>query len=208
MSILCVSLWLFALSDFLLRYERTGRICTWTVLIILLLFGLWQITGALRKKRSIQSVAARIEHAFPAIDNHLINYIQFSYTENNAMKTAYVQRGVPEWQHVKVNDMRDRKKQIRSYIILALACLILIGTRALTGVAWSNSLLRILNPFSSRSPSTLASIEKVIPGDSAVIKGEPVMLVCSTSGKKGQNVYMDLWPSDDKKSTMKLGRLS
>lgn len=208
-SIVLGSAWLFALCDLALRYQRFGRIATWSIMLAMVLTGLWHILTALRKKRSIQAVAARIEHAFPALDNHLINTIQFaSHAGANGMEDAYVAQGVSGWNLVDVRVLRDRKKQVRSCLLLGVACLAMLASYAWGGATWTNALLRVLNPFSSRPPFTLAIINSVTPGDTAVIKGTQVMLSCSISGKKGQEVLLDMWPADDKKTTIKVGRLA
>jgi len=66
----------------------------------------------------------------------------------------------------------------------------------------------MLNPFSPRAPTTLATIHSVTPGNSAILKGASLALACKVSGKQSQMVFLDLWPEDDKRSVMKLGRLT
>ncbi|MBU4285603.1 MAG: hypothetical protein KKD76_01735 [Verrucomicrobia bacterium] len=202
-------LWLLTLSDLVFRYQRTGRLTVWLLLIAGVAVGLWYVITALRARRTPEGVAARIEHKFPKLDNHLINTLQFSERANaDPMEQQYVERNAPDWSVIKVPVMRDRKTQWRAYAVLLLACLTLIVTGAWVGGAWNNALMRMLNPFSPRAPTTLAIIHSVTPGNSAILKGASLALGCKVSGKQGQLVYLDLWPEDDKRSVMKLGRLT
>lgn len=202
-------LWLLTLSDLLFRYQRTGRVAAWIMLLALIGVGFWLILMALRTRRTPEGVAARLENTFPKLDNHLINTLQFSQRANaDPMEQQYVERNAPDWSVIKVKALRDRKKQLRAYAVLFLACLTLIVTGAWVGGAWNNALVRMLNPFSPRMPTTLAIIHSVTPGNSAILKGASLALACKVSGKQGQVVYLDLWPEDDKRSVMKLGRLT
>ncbi|MDP2990504.1 MAG: hypothetical protein Q8O57_08075 [Kiritimatiellota bacterium] len=202
-------LWLLSLSDLVFRYQRAGRLAAWLLLIAGIAVGLWYVITAMRARRTPEGVAARLEHTFPKLDNHLINTLQFSQHANaDPMEKQYVERNAPDWSVIKVQALRDRKTQWRSYAALFLACLALIVTGAWVGGAWNNALARMLNPFSPRAPTTLAIIHSVTPGNSAILKGASLALACKVSGKKGQMVYLDLWPEDDKRSVMKLGRLT
>ncbi|MCX6993498.1 MAG: hypothetical protein NT011_10200 [Kiritimatiellaeota bacterium] len=203
------SLWLLTLSDLVFRYQRTGRLAAWLLLMAGVAVGLWYVITALRTRRTPEGVAARIEHTFPKLDNHLINTLQFSQRTNaDPMEQQYVERNAPDWSVIKVPALRDRKTQWRSYAVLFLAGLTLIATGAWIGGAWNNALVRMLNPFSPRTPTTLAIIHSVTPGNSTILKGAALALACKVSGKKGQIVYLDLWPEDDKRSVMKLGRMT
>jgi len=202
-------LWLLTLSDLVFRYQRAGRLAAWLLLIAGGAAGLWYVFTAFRVRRTPEGVAARIEQTFPKLDNHLINTLQFSRHANaDPMEQKYVERNAPDWSVVKVKALRDRKKQWRAYAVLCLACLALVATGAWVGGAWNNAMARMLNPFSPRGPATLAVINSVTPGDSTVLKGAALTFACKVSGKKGQQVYLDLWPEDDKRSVMKLGRLT
>lgn len=208
-AIALAGLWLLTLSDLIFRYQRAGRLAAWFLLIAGGAAGLWYVIAALRVRRTPQGVAARLEQKFPKLDNHLINTLQFSQRENaDPMEQQYVERNAPDWSVVKVKALRDRKKQWRAYAALFLACLALIATGVWIGSAWNNALARMLNPFSPRAPTTLAVIHEITPGNSAMLKGASLALACKVSGTQGQIVYLDLWPEDDKRSVIKLGRLT
>lgn len=209
MSAVLTGLWLLAFTDLFLRYNHIGRFISCGILVGLLGVGLWQVIAALSKKRSIQGVAACVERAFPTLDNHLINVIQFaSHGPGNPMEAAYVEQGIANWHAVNISAMRNRRELLRGGLLLSIAVLLLITPGAWTGATWSNALARIMNPFSPRPPVTLATIERVTPGDATVLIGDPVILSCEVSGKKGQKVFLNLWPADDKKRVMQLGQLA
>ncbi len=202
-------LWLLSLSDLLFRYQRAGRIAAWLLLLAGVAAGLWYVIEALRSRRTPEGVAARLEHTFPKLDNHLINTLQFAQHANpDLMEQQYVQLHAPDWSVVKISALRNRKQQWRSYAALFLAGLMLVATGAWVGGAWNNALARMLNPFSPRAPVTLAIIRGVTPGNSAILNGGALALACKVEGKQGQMVYLDLWPEDDKHAVMKLGRLT
>ncbi len=201
-----LGLWIFSLSDLLLRYGRGGRLTTWLLLITGVGVGIWAIQRAITHRRTAKAVAARVEHSFPQLDNHLINFVQFaSLPVKNPIINAYLKAGVPEFSTLDIDAMKDRRGQHRALGAL-LAAVVLLGIPALwAGPAWSNALLRIVNPFSARSPTTLAQITSVVPGDQAILTGSPLLLECHADGRRGQQVYLEIWPADDQRSTIALG---
>ncbi|MBI3986973.1 MAG: DUF4175 family protein [Lentisphaerae bacterium] len=204
-----LALWAFALTDLFLQYEQAGRLVTWLILVGLCAAGAWMIAMALKRKRTVQGIAARIERAFPKLDNHLINFVQFlDQGGDDSMKQAYLARGVPEWAGFNIGILKDRKSYWLSIGALGLAGCVMAGTLALAGPAWKNAVLRIVNPFSPRPPATLAHIRAVTPGDAAVLIGSSVSLACEATGKSGQPVTLELWPKDDKKSVIKMGKIA
>jgi len=202
-------LWLCALSDLYFHYEKAGRITAAAPVVIIFAAGVCFVILALGRKRSQAAVAARLEHAFPQLDNHLINYVLFSAKSSVApIEAAYLQRELPEWHQISIGAMRDRKTQIKSYLVILAVALILGATYLLGGQAWFNAVLRIANPFSERPPATFAQIETVSPGNTKVIQGSALTISCTATGKKGHNVLLELWPNDDKQSSFKLGSMT
>ena len=70
-------LWVFSLSDIFVQFGHVGRVTSWLILVGLAGAAVWTINRTLSQKRTVLGVAATIEKAFPQLDNHLINYIQF-----------------------------------------------------------------------------------------------------------------------------------
>lgn len=202
-------LWLAALSDVWFRHGRAGRAVAAVLWIAPLAWGAWCIRRELRRAWSPAAVAARVERAIPELDNKLINHVLFSALGGeDAMVAAYVQRGVPEWATLPFERLRDPRPFRIAGGLLAAAAVAMVLSAVLSGGAWGNALLRVLNPLSARPPVTLARILEVKPGDRPVLAGSPVTLSVKVSGRSGQPVIVDLWPSDDERSSVELGRIA
>jgi hypothetical protein len=202
-------LWLLAMSDMLLHFQRVGRVLGGVLLFAAMGAALWVISGALRKRRTREAVAVSVERMFPELDNHLINYLQFSRSgeQHDAMISAYLAADIPSWGQIDGKKWQDRKLWQRCWAAFGVVALIVVGTAAWSGPGWFNAAARILNPFSARPPATFARIIEVKPGDGYVMIGSPLTLNLKTDGKSGQKVFLDLWPQDDKKSSLQLGKL-
>ncbi|MBI2440975.1 MAG: hypothetical protein HYV35_06340 [Lentisphaerae bacterium] len=203
------AMWLMTISDLFLRYQRAGRLIAWLVLVGGGMAGIFLVVKALRARRTPQGVAARLEHAFPLLDNHLINTLQFAQREQpDLLEQQYLERAAPDFALVKIKALLPHKTRWRAYVMLLLAGLIFFATGAWVGSSWNNALARLLNPFSARAPTTLAVIKSVTPGNGAALKGASLTLECKATGKPGQLVSLDLWPADDKRAALKLGKLT
>jgi hypothetical protein len=202
-------LWLLAMSDMLLHFQRAGRVIGGGLLLAAAGAALWIIGAALRKPRPREAIAVSVERMFPELDNHLINYLQFSRAgeEHDAMISAYLAAELPAWGAIDGKKWQDRKLWLRSWSAFA-GVIAIVGLTALwSGPGWFNAAARILNPFSARPPATFGRILEVKPGDGYVMIGSPLTLNLKADGKSGQKVLLDLWPQDDKKSTLQLGKL-
>lgn len=199
----------FGLYDVFIRFERLGRVATWVVLLILISTAFSRIWKTLSQPHTVQGVAATIEKSFPRLDNHLINYIQFSANKNrDVFKEAYVARGVPEWREINPDEMKDRRAHLRANLAFIAAAVLLIAPLAITGQTWAVALWRIINPFSNVEPISLTHIISVEPGDASVTQGSPFVMECKVQGRKGHEVWLDIKPADDEKTTYSLGKIS
>ena len=202
-------LWLLAMSDMLLHFQRFGRVLSGLMIFLAAGTAVWLIGAALRKRRPREAVAVSVERMFPELDNHLINYLQFSRggEEHDAMISAYLAADLPAWGAIDGKKWQDRQLWIRSWSAFAGVAAIVGLTALWAGPGWFNAAARILNPFSARPPATFGRIIEVKPGDGYVMIGAPLTLDLKADGKSGQKVFLDLWPQDDKKSTIQLGKL-
>lgn len=204
-------LWLaFAgVGDLLLKLPAFGRWGVFACLVILLGVGLIQVCRQLWKRRSAEAWAALLEEAFPELDNHLINYIQFSQlgsTEPLALEC--VRREVPGWRQLDLSRLKDRPERRRAWVLFGGGLALLLLPFCWNRAAFENALCRVLQPWSERPPSTLAQIVAVTPGNADVVPGAQLTLCCEARGKAGQEVALSLWPADDRKRSMILGQLS
>lgn len=201
--------WLAALSDVWLRHGRAGRVVAAVLWLVPLGWGALRIRRELRRAWPPAAVAARVERAIPELDNRLINYVQFAGREGeDAMIAACVQQGVPEWASLPFERLRDPRPFRYAAGALAVAAVAMALSAFWTGGAWVNALMRVVNPLSSRPPVTLAKILDVTPGDRAVLAGTSVTLGVKVTGRPGQRVFLDLWPADDERSTVEIGRIA
>ena len=130
-----------------------------------------------------------MEKTFPQLDNHLINYLQFARNpEGDPFKAAYLRAGVPEWQSLDFNRMRDKEAHRRSRITLCVAAVLLLLPALFFGQAWAVAVWRTVNPFSTVEPPSLTKILSVQPGNSTVLQGEPLALSCTVKGFEGHEV--------------------
>ncbi len=200
-----IGLWIFALSDLALRYNRGGRVAVWSLLMLGLMAGIYTVFRALSRRRPARAVAARVEQCFPQLDNHLINYVQFAaLPRKNPLIAAYLQAGVPLFKEIEIKTMKDRRAHRRAAMGLLVAVILVFAPSLWAGSAWTNAMLRIINPFSARTPSTLAHIIDVQPGDHAVLAGDSLLFECYADGQRGQQVFLEIWPDDDERSVITL----
>ncbi len=202
-------LWLGGFSDLFLKWGTAGRIVFWLLTVAAFVSGVWHVWKALSTRRTDEAVAARIEQVFPQLDNRLINVIQFEAAgAMDPIRGAYLRQGVPNWNVVHPAEMREREKHKRAYIALGIAGFLLLAPFLWTSASWGNALARILNPFSSRAPITIAHILSVTPGNGACVNGNPLTISLTASGRRGQPVSVDLWPVDDKSTSINIGQLT
>jgi hypothetical protein len=200
--------WLFSLLDVFLRYGRVGRTVIGLLLWAAVATTTWWVLRLRGRTFSSQSVAAMIEKAFPRLDNHLINYLQFAGDRSHdAFKQAYVRRGLPEWSGLNLGEMRDRRAEKRARLALLAAAALLAAPLLFLGPAWTVAVWRVVNPFSSAMPATLTRIVSIEPGDATVLQGSSVVLNCTVRGRAGHRVWVDVEPSDKEATTYPLGRI-
>ncbi len=200
---------LCTLADWGLKFERAGRVVLGFVWMLGLAGALVQLALILRKRRTAQATAALIERSFPQLDNHLINFVQFSSAPlSGTLQDAYLRRGLPEWDSLDLRAMRNLRRYLKACGALVLAVLILGIPCFWVGDAWTRALRRVINPFSNLAPKTIATLVSIQPGNANVIQGEELLLSCKVTGRAGQRVELDLWPTDDKSTSSLLGTLT
>ena len=113
---------LFSLIDLWLQYGRQERLFIWTAMIVLIAVGIWFVRRTLKRRLKSLAVAAMLEKAFPQLDNHLINYLQFAVNpQEDPFKQAYVSQGAPAWGNLDITQMKNRKRFKHVLYVLA-AC--------------------------------------------------------------------------------------
>ncbi len=201
--------WAFSMLDIWLQYGRPGRFMIWLGMVALVVAMVsWALRSG-RSKFSPQAVAAMIEKAFPQLDNHLINFLQFaSGSEDDPFRQAYVKKGPPNWRSLNFSEMKNRRVHRRAMFALLATCMLIVAPGLFLGRAWAVAVWRVVNPFSDTQPAALTQILKVTPGDTTVLQGQPVVLKVVVQGHNGHKVSVDIEPSDREKTTYALGNVS
>lgn len=200
--------WMLGLLDVWLRMERPARVATWTILLALVGATGWVVRSALRMGFTLEGVAAILEKAFPQLDNRLINYLQLSRNpEGDPFKTAYVKAGVPSFQNINPQEMRDSAKHRRNWFAATTAAVLLVSPFFIFGQAWSVALWRTVNPFTNLAPPSLTKIVQVTPGNAIVVEGEALVLNCLVKGFEAHEVRVEIELNDAGKNIYSLGRI-
>ncbi len=197
-----------AAGDLGFRYGPVGRWSGFGLLAAVGAAAVMWVARRLSVPLSPDAIAARIERALPDLDNRLINRIQLARLEPaDAMIAAYLREPPPAMDGISLRQLGDRREFRMAAAVLALALLAIAAGRWWAGPAWSNAILRVLSPWAGRPASTLAVITEVSPGDARALLGEPVRLRVRVQGRAGVPVRLELWPADDARRRVELGRL-
>lgn len=207
---LAVLLCALSVSDFLLRYGRTGRLVAGGAFFGLMAAAALHLLLIARRRRSGSATAALLEQGFPQLDNHLINYVQLAADtdDSSPLRQAYLTSGAPDWSGLDLRKLRDRRAYLRGYGAALAGALLLAVPFFWVGYAWPIAILRILNPLSARLPATLVTLVSVQPGDVSIMRGDALVLSCEARGYRGQKVEVDLWPDDDAHASILMGTLT
>ena len=207
-TVFIVILFCLALIDIATRYDRSGRMLACGSLLLASAVLMWLVIKALSRRHTPEAVAVCVERTFPELDNHLINYLQFSASKiKDSFVAAYVKMEIPHWSGLNFKLMKDRRILRRAQLALGVAVVLLLLPFPFLGRAWSVAMVRVLNPFAEMAPVSMTRIVSVSPGSATVIQGGSVKLSCKVEGKSGHEVFLDLRPADGELKSYKLGAL-
>ncbi|HRR33145.1 MAG TPA: hypothetical protein P5026_03530 [Kiritimatiellia bacterium] len=193
--------------DVWLRPRAYGRLSLSLTLITLVVAALIWVVRVANRKRSPAAVAAFLEKKFPQLDNHLINRVLFANDgSQSSWLRAYLNEGVPGFSALPLHEIKDRRLRKRGAIAAVAAALLLAVPAFVLGNAWTVAMQRVLNPFSRLSPPTFATVLAVTPANKTIVQGSGKDLVVKATGRAGQFVDLDLYPADDKRSTVRVGQ--
>ncbi|MBL7075946.1 MAG: hypothetical protein ISS31_00610 [Kiritimatiellae bacterium] len=207
-AVLLGGLFVFVLSDLLLQFGRPARFTVFVLLLGVLGATIWWLMRAVRHPLTPQAVAASVERAFPELDSHLINYLQFaSAPGDDPFKSAYLRRDIKGWNKVSVKQMKNRRLHHWAFAAFSVTLAVMLLPTALTGRAWATAVWRVTNPFANTPPVSLTQLLGVTPGTTTAPQGKPVVLACKVSGQRGHRVLLDVKPADGDTATHTLGTI-
>ncbi|MBP5320030.1 MAG: hypothetical protein J6334_03500 [Kiritimatiellae bacterium] len=194
--------------DVWLRPRLIGRLVLCAVLAVGVIGGLVWVVRLLGRRRSPAAVAALLEKHFPQLDNRLINCVLFGREkEQTAWLRTYLKEGVPGFAGLPLAEMKNRTHRKYGAIAAGVALLLLLVPAFILGDAWTIALRRVANPFCRLSPPTFAKVLAVMPENKTIVQGDGIDLKIKVSGRAGQFVDVDLYPADDKRTTMRIGQI-
>lgn len=193
--------------DVWLRPRFYGRIALSATLIVFALAAIIWLFKVFNHKRSPAAVAAFLEKKFPQLDNHLINRVLFATesSQSSWLKT-YLNEGVPGFASLPLDQIKNKKLRKHGAAAVAVAALALVVPAFVLGNAWTVAMQRVANPFSRLSPPTFAIILAVTPENKTIVQGDGINLTVKATGRSGQFIDLDLYPADDKRSTIRVGQ--
>ena len=193
--------------DVWLRPRFYGRIALSAILIVFIVAALAWLIKVVNHKRSPAAVAAFLEKKFPQLDNHLINHVLFSdeSSQSSWLKT-YLSEGVPGFDALPLNEIKNKRMRKRGAGAIAAALLALVVPAFVLGNAWTIAMQRVANPFSRLAPPTFAVVLAVQPENKTIVQGDGINLTVKATGRSGQFIDLDLYPADDKRSTIRVGQ--
>jgi hypothetical protein len=195
--------------DVWLRPRGYGRIALSVALLALAVASVVWLARVLSRKRTAAAVAAFLEKKFPQLDNHLINRVLFANeSSQSSWLKIYLNEGVPHFDALPLAEIKNRTLRKRGAAAVAVALLALVVPAFILGDAWTVALRRVANPFSRLQPPTFATVISVTPENKTIVQGSGIELLVRAKGRAGQFVDVDLHPSDDKRSTVRVGQFT
>ncbi len=194
--------------DVWLRPRLYGRLALCLILLAGTVAALVWVSHFLGKRRTAPAVAALLERYFPQLDNHLINCVLFDREpEKNAWLKTYLSEGVPGLAGLPLKEMKNRRMRKYGWLAVAVGLLAMALPALFLGNAWTVAMQRTANPFCQLSPPTFAKVLAVEPENKTIVQGDGIDLAVKVSGRSGQFVDLDLYPEDNKRSTIRIGQI-
>src|SRR5208337_2244673 len=172
---------LFVLVDALLKLPQRALVslfAVWAVLSLAAVAAL--LVRQQRGRRSLAATARRVELAFPELESHLINLVQFAgragLEADPFRQAAITQAAAAEnrWRRFLLC-MQTPHDLCESFVVLALVLGLAVLCSAVVP-AWSSSTRRILHPFTFVPSLGSVKILKITPGDTEVLIGSSLQI--------------------------------
>ena len=184
---------LFVLVDALLKLPQRALVslfAVWAVLSLAAVAAL--LVRQQRGRRSLAATARRVELAFPELESHLINLVQFAGRdglETDPFRQAAITQSAAAVADFPFDQAATRENRWRrfllcmqtprdlfeSFVLLALVLGLAVLCSAVVP-AWGSSTRRILHPFTFVPSVGSVKIVKITPGDTEVLIGSSLQI--------------------------------
>ena len=140
---------------------------------------------------SLESVAVRLERAFPQLDNQLINAVQLGRMQESPLVLELVREAFDSSRSLSISHAAGRE-EVKKRTILLVPLIALAGIYLLLmPEGFLNAANRYLHPMSSISPFSQTHL-KVLPGDAVMVRGSDLDVIARTSGVMVQNAVLEM----------------
>jgi hypothetical protein len=211
----CLAAWLLAwmlagLADVCLRPE--SAVLRWLLALPTLavaVAGLAFLGRILLRKRTPAATAARLESAFPELDNHLINRILFAaVAEPNSWQLAYLREAPPDLEHLPWERLQNHRGRLQAWLAALAALALLALPLAFSAKPWTTALHRTIAPWSAVAPWSWATLVEVKPGAATITQGEALEISGIADGKPGQEIRLEIRQPQSPMREIRLGEMT
>ncbi|MGO9465274.1 MAG: hypothetical protein ACLQVF_14115 [Isosphaeraceae bacterium] len=201
---------IFVLADALFKLRQgalAGLFAAWAVLTLSAL--VFQALRLKRGRRTLAGTARRVELAFPELESHLINIVQFAEQDGASpapfrqAALAQAATAVADFPFVSAASKESRWRRftlcLQTPRDLVESCLLLAGilmlVLLLNGLVptWASSTRRLLHPLSYVPSVGSVKIVKVSPGDADVRIGSSLQIAAQIENPSGKALPATLY---------------
>ena len=198
------------LADLWMRPE--SAVIRWLLalpIFAVMMAGLVFLGRTLIRKRTPAATAARLEYAFPELDNRLINRVLFAaIPEPNSWQLAYLRQPLPSFVGLPWERLQDRPGRQRAWLAAFAAGLLLATPLAFTSKPWTTALHRTIAPWSDVAPWSWATLVDVKPGAATITQGEALEITGIADGKPGQEIRLEIRQPQNQVREIKMGEMT
>lgn len=184
LPILLSSLFIICLLDNLLHLSSTFRLILFSVFLSITLLYLFKLLRILFIPASNEHIAIEIERKSNHSENRVINALQLGRSDSeNPFVEKIVSGSIDFLSSINLADIFKSKIKPVWKFIFPLSFISLIIYLIIFPKHAKNAMARVLNPFTTTPPISAVNLV-VSPGDTAILKGEDLIVKLTVSGKK------------------------
>jgi hypothetical protein len=208
-AVVAGTLWaslLFVLADLALRLPSALCWLAWALLLAAAAVGGFFSWRHVMAPLSHTSVSASVEAAHPEYRNRLINIVQFATAtapEDQAFAARLAKEGgPPPVARVSGGEIWSARAWRAAAIAAAIAALGSAIVAAMSPTGYLTSLRRLLTPMAGIAPYSLTRIASIAPGNTAVVRGQPLTVTVEFEGVVPRRAELELLTDDHIRKTL------